>query len=170
MAQHILFVTSQYVKDNTAINDNVDSDILEPYIVIAQKVHIERILGTDLYQKLQADIVAGSVTGVYKVLLDEYVQNVLAQYSFYESLPFLNYKMTNKSVLTKDSDNSTAAGIEEIRYLQGKVRDICEYLAQRIHDYLCANSTDYPEYTANNDSDDIKPSNSSYFGGLYLGE
>lgn len=169
MAQHILFVSSQYVKDNTSINDNLDSDILTPFITQAQKIYIEPILGTDLYKKLQSDVSGATVAGNYKILLDEYIQNTLAVWALHDSLPFINYKLTNKSVLTKDSDNSTAVGLEEIKFLQANIRNNAEYLSQRITDYLHANPTLFPEYFTNADIDDVRPNRTSYFSGVYLG-
>ena len=33
MAQNIIFISTQYIKDNTSINGNVDEDILKPHII-----------------------------------------------------------------------------------------------------------------------------------------
>ena len=169
MAQNIIFISTQYIKDNTTINGNVDEDILKPIIIQSQDKYIEPILGTDLYNKLKTDIGAGTITGVYKTLLDEYVQKTLAHWSLYEALPFLNYKLTNKSVLTKDSENSTATGLEEIKYLRQGIRDTAEYFSQRVTNYLIANQSSFTEYNSNSDLDDIRPNSTSYFSGLYLG-
>lgn len=165
-----IFITTQYLKDNTVINSNVDQELLQPYIEIAQDVRIEPILGTDLYNKLKSDIEGSTITGNYKILLDDYVQKCLAQWSLYEGLPFLEYKLTNKSVSKKSSDNSTPSDLDEIKYLRQGIRDIAEYFSQRISDYLCANQSLFPEYTSNSDSDDIHPNSTSYFSGLYLGD
>ena len=116
MAQNILFISTQYIKDNTPVNGNVDEDIIKPHIVTAQRLYIEPICGTDLYNKLKNEVSAGTITGVYKTLLDEYIQPTLAHWSLYSALPFLNWKLTNKSVVTKDSENSTASGLDEIKY------------------------------------------------------
>lgn len=167
---YVLFITTQYLKDNTVINDNLDSELLEPFIVQSQDKYIEPILGTDLYNKLKSDITGSSVSGVYKTLLDEYVQKTLIHWALYEAMPFLNYKLTNKAVSKKDSDNSEPADLDEVKYLRQGIRDTAEYFSQRITDYLCANSTSFPEYTSNNDLDDIRPNSTSYFSGLYLGD
>jgi len=166
---NILFITTEYLKTNTAIDDNIDNSILTPYITQAQKIHIEPILGTVLYKKLQADITAGSVTGVYKTLLDDYIQNTLAYWTMYDSLPFLNYKVTNKSIVTKGSETSAAIGLDELRYLHANIRDNAEYLSQRITKYLVTNQSSFSEYRSNSEIDEIRPNSTSYFSGIYLG-
>jgi hypothetical protein len=168
MAKDILFLNVEYIRENSMINGNVDNKIIEPFIKKCQDKYIEPILGTDLLQKLKNDISGNTVTGNYKILLDEYVQKCLVEWVIYEGLPFFNYKITNKAVSKKDSDNSSPSDLDEIKYLRNNVRDTSEYYSQRITDYLCANQSDFPEYTSNNDSDDIRPNKTSYFGGIYL--
>ena len=85
---YILFISENKIKDSTAIGGNVDNEFLLPYIKVAQKKYIETKLGTDLFVKLQNDIQAGSLAGNYKTLVDDYIQDALAHWSFYESVPF----------------------------------------------------------------------------------
>jgi ABC-type iron transport system FetAB ATPase subunit len=166
----ILFISTDYMKQNSVINDNVDDELIIPSIIKSQDLYIEPILGTDLMNRLKTDIsgTSGQVAGLYKTLLDEYVQKTVREWATYEATINLNYKYTNKSVALKSSDNSTPSTIEEIIYLREQIRNTAEYYSQRITAYLCANSSLFPEYTSNNDSDDIRPNSSSYFNGLYL--
>ena len=66
-----LFVTRQDISVFTAANGNIDNDKLLPFINQAQDIHIQNYLGTDLYDKIQADIVAGTLAGVYLTLVTE---------------------------------------------------------------------------------------------------
>ena len=104
-----LFITIDYLRDNTVINGNVDSELLEPFIVAAQNVRIESIIGTGLFNDIITNINAETITGNNKILLDDYIQPCLIQWVVYEALPFINYKLTNKAVSTKQSDDSTEA-------------------------------------------------------------
>jgi hypothetical protein len=58
-------------------------------VLLAQKKHVKNRLGSDLYDRLEADIVAGTLTGNYKILVDDYISEMLVHWSFYESIPFL---------------------------------------------------------------------------------
>jgi len=168
MAIDVLMISAKYLTQNSIINDNVDTKLLLPSIVKAQDLYIERILGTDLMQKLKADINAGTLSGNYKILNDDYVQKTVREWATYIATIDLNYKYTNKSVTQKSSDNSTPSPLEDIIYLRGQIRDTAEYYGQRITDYLCANEDLFPEYRSNNDQDDIRPSSDNFFNGMYI--
>jgi len=166
----VKFIKPEYLKKNSAISGDVDDDILEPYIFKAQEVYIHRILGTALYTKLKADVTAGSVTGIYLTILNDYVCPALLEYATYEALPFVYLKLTNKSVSKRDSEFSTSADLSEVKWLRSTVLDISEYQAQRLTDYLKTNIALITEYqNPGSTIDTIRPSSTSYFGGVYLG-
>lgn len=167
--ENIQFVSVQYIKDNTSMNNNVDADVVEPHIITVQATKIEQILGTKLYEKIQNDISGNTVSGNYQILLEKYIQPTLAHWVLYEVYPFLNYKLTNKSIVTKNSDNSEAIDLETLKYMRYSVRDTAEYFSQRISNYLLANQTLFPEYFLNSQIDEIRPKRTNYFSGLYLG-
>ena len=163
----VLFLSVDYLRDETVINGNVDGEVLEPFIIVAQNLHIEQITGTNLYNKLIADITAGSVTGVYKTLLDDYIQPALLQWSLFECLPFINYNFTNKSISTQDSDNSTAVSLEDVKYLRANIKDVAEYYSTRAIAYLKDNEDSFDELGTNGDDcSDIAASNEAYFSGI----
>ncbi len=59
MAKALFIKRSDLVK-NTALNSNVDTDKFIQFIDLAQEIHIQNYLGTDLYDKISADILSGS--------------------------------------------------------------------------------------------------------------
>jgi hypothetical protein len=77
-----LFVSANRLKRDTAIGGSVDDDLIRPYVYMAQQRWILPVLGTKLYDKLSADIDAGTVTGDYETLLNEYIIPSTVQYSF----------------------------------------------------------------------------------------
>jgi hypothetical protein len=56
MAEALLITRNDVVKF-TAMNGNVDTDNFIQFVKIAQDIHIQNFLGTDLLQKLQAEII-----------------------------------------------------------------------------------------------------------------
>jgi len=64
-----LFITRKDLVKFSSVNGNVDTDKFLQYIKIAQDIHIQNYLGTDLYSKIQSDIVASSLTGDYLALV-----------------------------------------------------------------------------------------------------
>ncbi len=162
-----LFVNEDKLKNCTAINYNVDTAFLLPFLKIAQDKHLQMILGTRLYNKISTDINDRDLDGVYKTLVDDYVQDCLVHYALVEALPFISYQIKNGSITQKNSENGNAASREDVNYLVQKERDTAEFYGQRIVEYLCYNSSLFPEYTTNND-DEIEPIKNAYFTGIKI--
>lgn len=162
-----LFVNEDKLKNSTAINYNVDTAFLLPFLKIAQDKHLQMILGTRLYNKISTDINDRDLDGVYKTLVDDYVQDCLVHYALVEALPFISYQIKNGSITQKNSENGNAASREDVNYLVQKERDTAEFYGQRIVEYLCYNSSLYPEYTTNTD-DEIEPIRNAYFTGIKI--
>lgn len=76
MAQALLISRKDIVKF-TAMNGNVDTDKFIQFIKIAQDIHIQNYLGTDLLNKIESDIIASSLTGSYLTLVTDYVNQCL---------------------------------------------------------------------------------------------
>jgi len=164
----VLFLSVDYFRDNTVVNGDVDSEALEPQILLAQNIHIEAITGTKLYNAIITSVEADTLAGDNKTLLDDYLQPALLQWALYECLPYINYKLTNKAISTKNSDNSDPIALDELHYLRTNVRDNAEYMSERATKFLKANTDLYPLFLENDECDEIKPNKSNYFSGIVL--
>lgn len=166
----VLFVNEDKLKSSTAINYNVDTAFLLPFLKIAQDKHLQIILGTKLYDKLQNDIAGvegATLTGVYKTLVDDYIQDAIIHYALVEALPFISFQIKNGSITQKNSENGTAATRQDVDYLVQKERDSAEFYGQRIVEYLCNDSSSFPEYSQNTGAD-LNPISNAYYTGIKL--
>ena len=132
----VLFISQDRLKTSTALNYNIDTEYLLPFVKISQDKHLQAILGTKLYEKLEAEIQAGTLAGAYKTLVDDYIQDALVHYAIVEALPFISYKIANGSITQKNSENGTAATKNDVDWLIRKQMDSAEFYGQRIIDYL----------------------------------
>ena len=148
-----LFITRDDIVRYTALNGNVDTDKFIQFIKIAQDIHIQNYLGTKLFQKLQADIVAGTLTGNYQTLVVTYVKPMLIHWGMVEYLPFAAYTIANKGVYKHSSENSENVDKNEVDYLLEKERSIAQNYTQRFIDYMAFNQTLFPEYRSNKNND-----------------
>lgn len=164
----VRFISTDLLKKRTPIDGNVDGDILNNYILKAQETHIQQILGTDLYNALKTKVQSSTVTGDYITLMNDYVQPALIEYSFYECLPFISLRLTNKSIVRGNSDYSTEADLDDLKYLRSTVRDVAEFYGERCVKYLKSDRSRFPEYMTNSTLDKMKPSGSAYFTGIYI--
>jgi hypothetical protein len=165
-----LFIKTEDIKRNTPMSGSVDVDKFIHYIKIAQEIHIQRYLGTDLYKRLQAGIVADDLSATEKGLLNDYIQSPLIYFAMVEYLPFAAINVSNGGVFKHTPENAVTVDKSEIDYLVQKHRDTAQYYAKRLVDYLCNNASDFPEYSTNTDNE-INPSKKvGYSGGWFLGD
>ena len=167
MAEAILITRKDVVKF-TAMNGAVDTDKFIQYIKIAQDVHVQNYLGTDLLESIQAKIIAGTLTGDYLSLVTDYVKPLLCHWAMVEYLPFAAYTIANKGVYKHSSENAENVSKEEVDFLIEKERTTAQYYTDRFIDYMSFNaSSKFPEYYSNNDND-IYPDKDANFSGWVL--
>lgn len=171
MAQtRALFISENFIKRNTEIDENVDVHKLLPTVWWCQKAFIEKTLGSNLFDDLSAKIIAGTLAGDDLNLVDNYIADTLVNYFMSEVQVPLLYNMRNKSVGENNSQFSNPIDYTEHRYLKNFYLPRAEYFTERLESFLCENSLKFPEYTAPTTSDqlvsqDTTPSNPVFLGG-----
>ena len=168
----VLFLSTYRLKKNTPIQQNVDDDLLNPYIYKAQETHIQQILGTNLYDSI-SDMIINNTIGApqnvnYKTLLDDYIGPCLIEYSFYEVMPFISLKITNKSIVRGNAEFANEGDLTDLKYLRQTVADIAQFYAQRLSNFIKQYNYNYPEYFTNSGLDKIVPNSTSYFNAVYI--
>jgi len=168
---YVLLISEQKLKDSTAINLNVDVNILLPYVLQAQTLYIEPKLGTQLYEHIKGLIQAGTIGNVgnaaYKTLLDDYISFVLVNYSFYHAIPYLRFKVENGNIYSKTSENGTALTTEESQSLREEISNTAQYYTERLIEYIRNNTSLFPEYSTNSGAD-VNPDKNAYYNGMNL--
>ena len=168
---YVLFISEAKLKDSTAINLNVDPEILLPYVLQAQRIYIEPKLGTTLYEKLESLITAGTIGNVgneaYKTLVDEFIGDCLPSFAFHMCIPYLRFKTENGNIYSKTSETGTALSTEEAQHLREEVRNNAEYFLERMIKYVTNNITLFPEYNQNSGAD-ISADQNAYYNGMNL--
>ena len=163
-----IFIKRNDLIKNTALSGSIDTDKFIQFVKIAQEIHIQNYLGTDLYNKISEDIISDSLSGDYLDLVNDYVQPMLIHYAMVEYLPFAAYTIANGGVYKHNSENSSLADKQEIDSLIAKERDYAEYYTQRLIDYLSFNApSKFPEYYSNN-NEEIYPDKNALFNGWML--
>jgi len=166
-----IFITANDLKRYTVLSGNVDNDKFMQFIEIAQDLHIQNYLGTDLYEKLQSLIIANTINEVvnakYKSLLTTYVKPMTVHWAMVEFLPYAAYTVANGGVYKHTSETSQSVDKNEVDFLMEKQRNTAEHYTRRFIDYMCFNSATYPEYNSNSNGD-MYPDKTSDFGGWVL--
>lgn len=139
------FISETYLKDNTPLTQNVDVQDIYPFVKTAQDTYIKDKLGTALYDELITATIAQTYSASQLELL-KLVRQALAWYACYDSLPFVAIKLRNKGVIKTAGDFATNADQSESKYLRQECRAKADYYLNRIEDYLCDNSSLFPNY------------------------
>ena len=166
MPEALLISRTDLVKF-TAVNGNVDTDKFIQFIKIAQDVHIQSMLGTDLLNRIKTDIINDDLANPYLSLLVDYVKPMLIHWAMVEYLPFAAYTIANKGVYKHDSENATTVEKNEVDFLIEKQRQIAQHYTQRFVDYMCFNMASFPENNSNSNGD-MYPRGENNLNGWYL--
>jgi hypothetical protein len=88
-------------------------------------MHIQNYLGTDLYNKISADIIAGTLSGDYLNLVQDYIQPMLIHFAMVDYLPFASYELRNGGLFRHRSENADNPTKEEVDLSNTKTQKLC---------------------------------------------
>lgn len=162
-----IFISREDLVRFTPISGNLDFDRVIQYVEIAQDIHIHELLGSRLYEKLQADVLGSALSGNYLILVNTYIKPVLSHYSFLEFLPFSQFVIGAKGVFKHTSEAANNIEKSDLNMMAEATRDTAQHYAKRLVEYIRANPNIFPEYYTNT-NDDIRPNKKVDFGGWQL--
>lgn len=166
MAEALLVTRNDIVKF-TALNGNVDTDNFIQWVKVAQDIHIQNYLGTNLLNKIKEDIVNNDLSGDYLDLVVTYVKPMLIHWAMVEYLPFAAYTIANKGVYKHSSENATNVEKNEVDYLVEKEKNIAQHYTERFIDYMSFNQSLFPEYN-NNSNGNMYPDTQNNYTGWFI--
>jgi len=162
LTAEVLFVNPDYMKRLTQLNGGVEDAVMVPPIILAQDKYIQQYLGTDLLEKLKADIAGGTVTGDYETLLDTYVRKATVWWAMVELLPNLYVKLDNGGLVIRTAENTAAISEADLHREIENARQNAQFYTTRMVEYLCNNSSLFPEYKSNT-APDMSPETQVYY-------
>jgi Na+/H+ antiporter NhaB len=149
------FISIELLKDQSVINENVDSKLLQPTLIMVQDIYLKQVVGKELYAELITQINAESVTALNTTLLTDYIQPYLINKVVSELVIDVNYKVKNKALMVGSSDNAQPLDTTGMSIIQTKYRNIAESYRVNLVDYLLDNFTDYPLFNNCNSQSEI---------------
>lgn len=156
----VLLTNVNELVKTTPLSGNIDPDKIVEFINMAQEIYVQQLTGTDLYNKVIELVNAGTISdagnAVYKTLLDTYIKPIVNHQTFVLYLPFAAVTVSSKGLFKHTSENSNELSTNEMEMLLDKWNGHLNFYKQRLTDFLCANSEDYPEYYTNTE-EDINP-------------
>ena len=167
-----LFITTKDIKRYSVLSGSVDPDRFIYMVEIAQDTEVQNYLGTQLLEKIQDLILAGTINdpanAAYKTLLETYIKPMTIYWALVCYMPFAAYSVGAKGVFKGSSETAETVDKDEVDYLVEKYRDIAQFYTNNFIDFMVYNQATYPEYNSNT-NDDIYPDTANAdFGGWVL--
>lgn len=174
MSLNTLLISDEIIKERTAVHGNIDPKLIYPDIKVAQDMYILPVLGTALYDKLQARVNAADWTGYtdYKTLLDNYIIDALMYYTLAELPQTLGFQFWNKGVVRKQGQDTDLPSMSDLVDISNRYRTRGEWYANRLKLYLIENANEkFPEYiNPGNGVDTVTPDGKTFSTSIYLGD
>lgn len=153
----IAIINESLFKQNSPIKEDTIISKFVPYILIAQKMYVERIIGRPLLEELQDQIKEAQGSTVdpddpaYPITPDNQalileIAPTLSFYSVYQGLPFHWAEIVNKGITVRESENSKAVELKDLAQLRRWLKDDAEYLSTRLVAYMCGCKEKYPDW------------------------
>jgi len=165
-----LFISEQYIKDMSYLDENVDVKLIRPVIVEAQEMHILPLIGTGLYNEISTQINAGTLSALNTTLVNTYLAKSLKYWTLYEGIDVFTFKFTNKGILKRTSENGNTIELSDDKRLMARLSDKAEWYDTRVKKYMMENSISYPLYLDPGQGiDTVRPKRQTYRTGIVMG-
>lgn len=131
-----LLLTQSDIPSLTSFSGNIDADAIKPYIYLAQKNDIKRILGLELYNKIYNDYVSGSLDGEYKIIYNDYVLEMLVFFACSKYMTFGGYKTTNNGIHKINIDGALVPDPKEVNKLAAEYKSLANSSETNFYEYM----------------------------------
>lgn len=168
-----LFITRNDIIKISPLQGAIDADALLPFMNTAQVKYIKNLIGTVLYDFLQAEIIAGTAPNLnvyYQDLLDDHIKPTLIWYTCVEYIPFSSIQFKSNGAVKQQSEQGVAPSKLEIDYLKQQAQQNADYYALRLQNYLISYSNQIPQYleSVGNQTQIYPDMTNQFFGGIQL--
>lgn len=165
----VLLINRSDIMRLTPVNGNIDEDKFLGSIKTAQDIHLQPVVGTKLMDKCKQLVLDNTlddpVNVNYKELVYTYITPALCFWTMWDFLPFMQYEIANGGVFQHNSENSATPSDESVTMLTQKFKDKAEFYSLVMSDYLCDNSTKYPELSQTTDGGELNAQGEDIFHG-----
>ena len=134
------------IENYTPISKNLKSELVEPFIKMAETFHIRPILGENLDNSLLAMISGDTLSGASYTLVQEYIIPASLWFSLFEALPFIWVRMNNRGLQVANDEKASSVDKKSYETLKQEMLDKATEYLNRLIDYLNDNTTTFPLY------------------------
>ncbi len=154
----IRLTTTQSIVKNTPMGGNVGTDMYIFLIDDMQLMVLAPVLGTKLYDKIQADFNTNSLAGIYLQMHTDYIVPFLDRAIFADYTTNGSYRSRNNGNLKASPDNAeTMSKDEDIKFMKHTMNK-ADFFLNRLERFLNVKGSEIPEYLTQDNDYDTEPS------------
>ncbi len=146
-----LFLQPNDIPELTSFSGNIDIDQLKPIINIAQTTFIKRILGKDLFDKINTDL--ETLSGEYLTIFNDYIAPMAAFYSVSIYLSLSIAKVTEQGAFKRGVEGSTNLTTPELNSLGDSYKSIAISYEENFREFM--KTTTIVEWKQENNNKEI---------------
>lgn len=138
-------ITLDYLAQFSPLPSNYNFSEVEPYIHISEKLTIEPIIGTPLYEELLEQVEKDEVTPENATLLLQ-IYPLLGFDCVYNALPFLSYNVSQVGITKGKSEWSDSVDTKDVNYISNHLKSQIEVMKSLLKKFLDEHSDSFPLY------------------------
>lgn len=164
MNNDIQLISVDDLKEITSISNNIQTELLEPYLEIGQGFFVDDLIGEALLTELKNQVTGNTLTNLNQTLLSNYIKPVVAYGAWHEYVGMNSSKTTQKGEVLQSSEHSQNADLNQLTFKRQALKDKINFYQERLKTYLEKNKQSYPLYRSS-----CTTNNNNYANGIYLG-
>ena len=137
---NILFISEDYIKSNSNLNDNMFGKNLLPAMREAQDVYLQQIIGSSLYNKIidliDEETIAEPENALYKELLDNQIRPYLLYQSLVQLIPVINAKLVNFGTSMSNDEHLVNLSQGDVVVLTGHYQNMADFYCRRLQEFI----------------------------------
>lgn len=156
-AETIYFITAETLTKSGFVHGNVNTNVVRTAIIRSQDRFIEPVLGSPLYEDLQAKVKAGSLSANEKVLMDKYIRPLLTAHVEIRVARRITTQIRNKTAGKAQDQTVHPTDNDGLNDLKNDIHKDVEFYTKQLVGYLCDNEDKFPKYDEIRDNhEDVK--------------
>jgi hypothetical protein len=141
MANKVLLISEDEIKNNSIMEQNTDSKVLGKIISNVQMIQLNPILGDTLYNQIMDEVYTAATGGTAlsdstKTLLDSYIIPFLTYAVQVDFIVLNNYKISNKGTIKLNDVSGSNIQSSEIEYVKNYYDNYKGIYKKKLIDFL----------------------------------
>jgi hypothetical protein len=141
-----LFISEAQFRARGLIAENIEFRQVRPIILDVQNIQIQNLLGYDLFEDLKQAIDTESLNSVERVLIENYLQLIIINYTQAELLITNTFKMTAKGTINQYGTYDSIVSADDINRVSIEYKNKAKSYEKQAVDYINRNKSNFALY------------------------